>query len=53
MALGKRQKNRIKMMSASEAKKTKSAVKTLHSELLIGDKRAMEITRFIERNHRC
>lgn len=53
MALSKKAKSRIKLMSASDAKKVKAAAKTLHSELLIGDKRAMEIIRFVERHHRC
>ena len=53
MALSKKAKARIKLMSATDAKAIKKAAKVLHSELLLGDKRANEIIRFVERHHRC
>jgi len=49
MALSKRAKQRLKLMSAAERKKVGAAARTLYESELMGIKRVGEITRFIKR----
>jgi len=52
MALSKVSKQRMKLMSAAEAKQIKKSVTLLQRDHLMGSKRAAEIIRFLERHHR-